>query len=502
MKSLINKYNKLFFDTIKDRLLIICLIITILLTYGFMLSNFSVGVDDLCLDRYVNGTYILSAGRWGTWLVYKLLNITTFTPFWLEFLCILFLFLTSIILVVFLKSITKSKLNKFSYIFLGISYVSYPIISNFLVYQPTNLTVCISNLIMVFYVIILYEKYILNKDIKIGFLHIFLLSFIISMYESCCQTFVVLIFLVIFFHNKFNKEETFKKNFNFCIKSFLVLLYGIILNILLCEGLYIILDKFNILTKDFSSKSTILVWLENGNTIWEILEYKVQFLFYNKNFFSLEFILLSWIMLFLLVVESILNKNNTKYILWYLLAFFSNFILYFIMNSSTFRISYSWCAFIAFIFVYYIEFFKKHKNCIIVICIWLILLQSRSSNQLFYNEYKAYMRDVNYTNNIINKIIDMSDGINKPLLIISKSKSNSYYSDLTVTTDVRSDFYKWGIKAFEEDSIEIVKFFNHLGYNFKLVDNYDKYLSKYNELSYEERNNDVIVLDDFIVVKV
>ena len=112
------------------------------------------------------------------------------------------------------------------------------------------------------------------------------------------------------------------------------------------------------------------------------------------------------------------------------------------------------------------------------------------------------MRDVNYTNNIINKIIDMSDGINKPLLIISKSKSNSYYSDLTVTTDVRSDFYKWGIKAFEEDSIEIVKFFNHLGYNFKLVDNYDKYLSKYNELSYEERNNDVIVLDDFIVVKV
>ena len=58
MKDLINKYYKLYIDVFKDKK------ITTIMAYGFMLCNFAVGVGDLCLNRYVDSTYILSAGRW------------------------------------------------------------------------------------------------------------------------------------------------------------------------------------------------------------------------------------------------------------------------------------------------------------------------------------------------------------------------------------------------------------------------------------------------------
>ena len=60
-------------------------------------------MDDLCFDRYVHGTYILSAGRWGTWGLYNLFQITDFTPFWLDFVVAIFVIFISIVLCAFLR---------------------------------------------------------------------------------------------------------------------------------------------------------------------------------------------------------------------------------------------------------------------------------------------------------------------------------------------------------------------------------------------------------------
>ena len=502
MKNIIDKYFRLSLNLIKEKWFIIPLIITTILAYGFMFTNFSVGVDDLCLERYVSGTYILSAGRWGTWLVYKILNINTFTPFWLEFMCVLVIFITSIVLTSFIKQITKNKLTKLSYIMFALSFISYPIVCNFLVYQPTNLTVCISNLMLIFMVIILYEKYLQDTEFKINLVILFILAFGISMYESCCQTFVVLVFIVVLLYNKFNKELSFKDNIKFCFKCFLVLLVGIVLNFIICKILCLILDKFDLLTKDYASKSTILELIFKWDySLKEVTNYKFHFLFKKYNFFALEFLIMGWLLLFVFIVEAIKDKNNKKYILWFLLAFLSNFILYFLMNACTFRICYSWMIFIGFSFIYFIEVFKKYKNIILIVCVWLILLQTRSTNQIFYNDYIGYQRDVNYSYSIINKIIDECGNIKKPLLII-ESGNYKYYSDLKVVPDIRSDFYNWGIEAFDENGTEIVKFFNHLGYDFEVVDDYERYYYIYNELSNSEKNKDVIELNNFIVVKV
>ena len=501
MKKIMKKYYKLCVDILKDKKIIVPLIIVTLLSYGFMLTNFSVGVDDLCLDRYVDSTYILSAGRWGTWLIYKILNINTFTPFWLEFLCVLILFITSILLIAFLKEISNSKLNKVSYIVFTLSFISFPIVTNFLVYQPTNLTICLSNFVMIFAVIMLYEKFINKKQVKLNIILLLILSLIISMYESCCQTFVVLVLLVIIFYNNFNKEIKFKDSFKFCIKCFLVLLLGIILNFIICEVMYFVLDKLNLLTENYATKGTFLIWLKNGNTLKEIIDYKSHFVFSIDNFFSVEFVVICWITLFVIIMDSICNRKKFLNILWYIFAFLANFILYFLINTCTFRVCYSWMIFIGFSLVYIIEFFKKYRKIVIILCVWIILLQTRNTNQLFYNDYKGYQRDINYANYIINKIIEECSDIKKPLLIIKKS-SYKYYENLSITADVRSDFYSWSYTAFDERNTELVKFFNHLGYDFDVVEDYNKYYDIYLNLDNEDKNKDIIELDNFIVVKI
>ena len=185
--KLFNNYKKDFIKFLSNKKLMSITILVMLLAYGFMLTHFSIGVDDLCLDRYVNGTYILSAGRWGTWLIYNLLNLNTYIPFWVDFVTLLLLLFTAILLCVFIKRITNNKLKDISYILFTCGFISFPIISCFMIYLPTKLTVVLSNLIMVIVLIILYESFFCSYKInKRKYLFICLiLSFSIYMYESC-----------------------------------------------------------------------------------------------------------------------------------------------------------------------------------------------------------------------------------------------------------------------------------------------------------------------------
>ena len=140
-KSIINEYKECFKYFINNRIFMFIIILTAVLSYGFAITNYSVGIDDLALDRYVSGTWILSAGRWGTWLVYNILGITKFTPFWLEFVSAILIIITAITICAILKKKLKEKYNITLYIILAATYISYPLINQSFIYQPTNLSI-------------------------------------------------------------------------------------------------------------------------------------------------------------------------------------------------------------------------------------------------------------------------------------------------------------------------------------------------------------------------
>ena len=122
----------------QNKIFIICLILITILSFGFGITHISVGIDDLCFDRYVTGTWMLSENRWGTWAIYNLFKIDSFTPFWLEFMTVLIYFVTALVLCAIVKIVSKDKLSDVSYLLLGCGYISFPILSFQFVYQSTN----------------------------------------------------------------------------------------------------------------------------------------------------------------------------------------------------------------------------------------------------------------------------------------------------------------------------------------------------------------------------
>ena len=79
---------------------ILSIVIVSILSYGYFITHVTIGMDDTCLDRYYGNLFeiniISMTGRWGSCFLYKLLDISQFTPLWLEILSVLVLIITAI----------------------------------------------------------------------------------------------------------------------------------------------------------------------------------------------------------------------------------------------------------------------------------------------------------------------------------------------------------------------------------------------------------------------
>lgn len=66
MKEIYKEYKENIKYFLNNKKYITAIIIITFLSYGFILTHFTVGIDDLCFDRYLNKGYWLAADRWGS----------------------------------------------------------------------------------------------------------------------------------------------------------------------------------------------------------------------------------------------------------------------------------------------------------------------------------------------------------------------------------------------------------------------------------------------------
>ena len=106
MKNIIEEYKKELKELISSKKYLFSIIIVSILAYGFAITHCSIGIDDTALDRYYGDFFsinMIAAGRWGSYFLYKLLNLTSFTPFWLDFLTVLIIVSTAILISSFIR---------------------------------------------------------------------------------------------------------------------------------------------------------------------------------------------------------------------------------------------------------------------------------------------------------------------------------------------------------------------------------------------------------------
>lgn len=506
MKKTIEEYKNEIKSLVTNPKYIIPIIFAAILSYGFAITHYSIGVDDLCFDRYISGTYILSAKRWGTWLLYNILNIKEFTPFWLEFIVSTFMVIIAIILSAFLKKHLKNKMNIWGCVIFSSIFISNPIINHFFMYQSTNLAVVISNLLMIISAILIMENYFGNKKIGTYIISTILITISLSMYESCAQTYLVVIFISIFI-KLINKEE--KNLFKFLCTSIGCLIIGILGYLITGKITLLILEKLGKKEPNYartlilSIDKRIWAWSDNIRLlVWKRFFYNllVKIMYDIKHYYPfIAFIIFSLIALISEMVKSYIANKNGRLITM-LLIIFSNLILIIMQVEILYRIQFSWILTTAFLVLYIYKIFENKKilkYIINVVIVFLIIFQTRNLNQIFYEDYKRYEKEKTIANEIAMDIIKETDYENKPIAY-SKILENM---DQTNNEDIKS-IINWGNTAFKEMGTEINKFINSFGYNFLSIskEEYDQIIELYEILDEETKNKKIIELQDYIIV--
>lgn len=475
MKEICQEYKKHIKELFNNKTYVVTIILVAILSYGFTITNFAIGVDDLGFDRYVTGTYILSAGRWGVTLLYSLLQIFEFTPFWLELVVTIFIVFMAIIFTTFLKKSMQGKLNTWHYIIVSSMLISYPMISQAFIYQSTNLAVVVSNLAFIIIPILIYEMYKKHINSRAYLLIGLIIPIFISMYESCCQTYLcmagIISFLEIWNNKNMNKKEM-KKSFKYFIICILVLAIGIMFNKIIVTALKIFLNKNDLLQLDYSSK--FVPW--GRISITEAIEQFKQCIInkfivdikntsYIRNFFLLGLITLG------ITIYKAIKEKKYSLIFYIIVIIGSNFFICLIQDRVLYRVNTSWSIAIAFFAFYILASTNKEKvnKLLCFIFTAIIIIQSKTINQCFYNDYVRYTREADYINSIAIRIIEECEDTTKPIVYLYEPHEGIHQK--RINSDNGWSVIDWGTWAFDEPGSEITKFMNSLGYNFTISTN-------------------------------
>lgn len=475
MKKIINDYKEQIKYFISNKIYVVTIIIVAILSYGFTITHYSIGIDDLCFDRYVNGTYLLSAKRWGTWLLYNIFQINEFTPFWLDAVVTIFMIIIALVLCAFIRKQYKNKIGICGYIVFSSLLISNPLINQFFIYQSTNFAIVVSNLITIICVIIIFENYFNENKKRINIICGFILTIPIAMYESCVQTYLIILLVTMFI--KITQEKiSNKKLFKYFFVSIIILCIGITMYMVTGKILLYILRKNNILNHNFAY--TTIPW-RNENVKRLSLTDKIYGVYYNtihvvllniRTYFPVAvFVTMSFLVIILECIKLCKTGKVSRMVI-VLGIICSNFILIFLLIKVLYRMQFSWIVTTAFLGLYLYQTFsnKKYLKYIIrIISVMLIIYQTKTLNQYFYNEYKRYEKEKIIANDIAINVVKQCDYKNKPILFftIKKTIENRY----TINKDNGESIIWWGKNAFSEVQTELIKFVNEQGYDFLYI---------------------------------
>ena len=496
MKKTIYEYKKIGKELINNKIFIISVILVTILSFGFTITHYSIGIDDTCFDRYYLDKEMLGIGRWGAYVIYMILGIVEFTPFWADLMATLVILCTAVLWCIFFKKNLKCEIPNFGYIVFAGLYISFPIVNEMFIYQNCNIAVMLGNLLVVAGVMLLYENYIIINKKYIYSVCIAMITFGISTYEASIQMGLVGIFITAYLIIK-NKELETKKIIKYILCAIGILAISAILNIMISKVIYLM----GIPVSDIADKE--IKW-GKYTFIESILTliYHILSPMKNLRYFPVIIFDIACIVGLIMVVIKAYKNNNVLGLLIYLAMFFSNFAIVIIkLDSIMYRTCLSWGLFVAFIFtVFYLKMTKKEITKILstIVLIVLILQQSRMLNQLFFNDYKRYQRDLNIAFNLINELEKNYD-IKKPLVIAGKPRQ-SWSGGYGAQVNSLSVLW-WGQKAFHNGE-EFIKFLNSLGYYFKVPtdEQYQKGKNKAKNMENYPREGSIVELEDCIVI--
>ena len=219
------------------------LIIYSIISYGFSLFNRTIFLDDLAQEVYYGSyNHKLKALRWGQFVANRLFSTVKFTPFINKFIGLVFLLLTVIVIGSILYYFDSKKDNVWKYSLFSCIFFTYPLISEYFGFFEA-LTIPLQYFIVSF--VLLYEVVVEKNELKDILITGFVLSFVMSGYESLIFAYITEVFIVLYIKYVIKNNvhtsisEWIKEGFNYALPLFVALALKYIVGflILLFTGL-------------------------------------------------------------------------------------------------------------------------------------------------------------------------------------------------------------------------------------------------------------------------
>lgn len=412
--------QRYFLDLLQNRRLLFCAIFVAILSYGFAITHYSIGVDDVARNYYFYGDNtgnMLHQGR----LLHLLLNSLTHSidwiPFFTEFVGASLFCLSALLFCGLFQTVCDGKLSLASLAAFSVVYLSTPInVEKFLYHLDviaTTTSYCCCPLGL-FYA----WRFAVRGEKMAALPAVLLTMCTIASYESflflyICGVFAILMLEILKEPETWRFSALYKCGLRFALLLILaaVIYYGIVATAQHLAGY----------AREFS-RETVWTYTDQGlfRTLWDVLGgivgyFRESLLGWNRPI---------WIFCAasgaggLLVLWLALRKENFCLVLCVLCLFLSNFCIHIVLGMFHPRAAQTFCLYVGFLVLLATAWCEQKKalKSIAAVCIsLLVFVQSADMNQGFYNDYVRYQKEAFAVNTLATKLLDGYD-LSKPVV--------------------------------------------------------------------------------------
>jgi len=545
MKRLWQEVTKIF----SQKIYIISVVLTAILSYGFAITQPIVGIDDSAIGRYFSEGIGPIMGRFGYYLLHKICPVAEYTPFVTDFIGVLLLVLgASLWCVVFQRAIGKEMSPVATTLFSCVM-ISSPIISEVFIYYLHNgicINYCLSAVLVLIFMEAM-EQHTNKEKFNKLLLALVLLWICNGFVESFTIVFLMALVMVWILQTISGSKTLRVKNVaSQTMWAFVVLACSVLIRTVTIEVLtwvFSLQDKIGIMNR--RSVLEVLDWFQSSDGLAEfVMTIKKYIAMYYVNgiaYVPIRIYVVAVLVFFVYAIYRLCAKKQWLPLLGAVAMQVIPLILMVMEGHATFyRNSQFLPVYVAFVVLVLTLCIEQHaKKLLAVWCILIAILvynQAYEMTQWFYVDYLKY-EDAKNTVHQISNDLEQNFDVEKPVVFVGNytipseivakmyvpydSKQYECIAGLldimdpnlktcfampygySLSSEAVYSVFTWGNHAFEGWDKETHDFFAMHGHKFERViepETVQKIQAKYQDLPGYPKEGSIVETEAYIVV--
>lgn len=539
------EYKQIGINLIKKLEYIIPLLIVTIASYGYLLTHSTVNVDVLSSERYFKGEYLIAQKRLMGPILERIFGVMDFYPFFADFIAVLLLIMASILFCILFYVISNGRIKIIAYTIFSCSFISYPLMMQVFPYVPMGISIGLG-FCLVAISLIAFQDFLNSNGTCSIILSMITLWCSISLYESFATVYImgvlsILLIKILFVNEKKEKlSEHVKTGLKYLIPLIIAILFNIIISTLILK-----LFNINQISNADKTISYLTVGISNGikHLIHTII---IEYFIIAFGYLPFTILLMTSIASLIIAITISIKKKDIS-ILVIVIGMNITLLLLSIIKgmAAPYRACQQFPIFIGGILMILTQLIlssdlKKYvKNIFIFFVFLIILYQVKDIYLCEYVNDLRYQREKLDVIIIGNEIVTNYNYKEKPVIffgnyelpkkvreqITIKKDSlhykilnyyNKYFLDNKIDnlddyvypqTSIKS-YINWGMYAFmqngDQPNIELIKFFNLLGYDIKAsnldLKTYFKLSNQLKETLKYSQETSILETEDYILV--